>query len=86
MIASSLDKKFEEFKKNSRLMYEDANEANNANRSGIIAVEELIEKTNSSNQSMARIERAIEELNIKPSNIGDILETISSIAEQTNFK
>ncbi len=85
IIATSLDKRFEALKNNSYGMNKSANEAINANKSGIIAVKELIEKTNSNNQSMIRIENAIEQLNTKSNNIGGILETISSIAGQTNL-
>ena len=85
VIATSLDEKFEALKNNSFGMNESANEAINANKSGIIAVKELIEKTNLNNESMIRIDNAIEQLSIKSNNIGEILETISSIAGQTNL-
>lgn len=85
IIATSLDEKFEALKSNSDVMNESVNEVINANESGIIAVKELIEKTNLNNESMIRIENAIEQLNTKSNNIGNILETISSIAGQTNL-
>jgi len=85
VIATSLDEKFQALKSNSTSMNESALEAINANKSGIIAVKDLIEKTNLNNQSMIRIENAIEQLNAKSTNIGTILETISSIAGQTNL-
>lgn len=85
LIARSLDEKFEELKNNSSGMNESANEAINANESGILAVNELIEKTDLNNKSMLTIQTAIEQLNMKSNNIGEILGTISSIAEQTNL-
>ena len=50
LIATSLDEKFEELKNNSSGMNESANEAINANESGILAVKELIEKTDLNDQ------------------------------------
>lgn len=85
IIATSLDSKFEQLKNNSSIMHENANNVSDANKSGMVAVEELIEKTTLNNESIDRVEKAIGELNIKSSNIGQILETISSIAYQTNL-
>ncbi|NMA85530.1 MAG: methyl-accepting chemotaxis protein [Epulopiscium sp.] len=85
IIATSLDSKFEQLKNNSTIMHENADNVSNANKLGMIAVEELIEKTTLNNESINRVEKAIGELNIKSSNIGQILETISSIAYQTNL-
>lgn len=84
-IALSLDQKLESLKGNSGIMSDNANAANHANKSGIVAVDELIEKTDLNNKSIARAEEAIEALNIKSTNIGAILETITSIADQTNL-
>lgn len=84
-IALSLNEKLENLKGNSDVMHDNATVANNANRSGVLAVEGLIEKTDLNNQSINRAEKAIETLNVKSSNIGAILKTITSIAEQTNL-
>ncbi|GFN34896.1 methyl-accepting chemotaxis protein [Tepidimicrobium xylanilyticum] len=85
IIVASLDKNFEKLKADSNSMYQDANKANDANKTGYLAVEDLINKTNLNNESMLKIENAIQELNTKSNNISVILETISSIAEQTNL-
>lgn len=85
VIALALDQKLERLKGNSGVMYDNAKAANDANKSGVIAVEDLIEKTDVNNESVGRAEKAVEELNIKSSNIGAILETITSIADQTNL-
>ncbi|HHX59277.1 MAG TPA: methyl-accepting chemotaxis protein [Epulopiscium sp.] len=85
MIALALDQKLERLKGNSDVMYENAKAANVANQSGVVAVEDLIEKTDLNNKSISRAEQAVEDLNVKSSNIGAILETITSIADQTNL-
>ncbi|NLI89336.1 MAG: methyl-accepting chemotaxis protein [Epulopiscium sp.] len=84
-IALELDHKLSSLMSNSSIMNDSANIASKANESGLVAVEELIEKTDLNNKSIARAEEGIEELNNKSNNIGAILETITSIAEQTNL-
>ncbi|SHJ18105.1 methyl-accepting chemotaxis protein [Lutispora thermophila] len=83
--AASLDEKFEQLKIKSKTMYDNAKEVNDANKDGIIAVEELIKKTKLNNESMIKIQETIKDLNIKSSKINEILGTISSIAGQTNL-
>lgn len=85
IIASSLDKKFEQLKDNSHIMYKNANKVDEANKEGMLTIETLIEKTDLNNQYINKAEKTINELNIKSNNISEILETISSIAEQTNL-
>ena len=84
-IAILLDTKFEDLIDNTNIMHENANAANDANQSGINAIRHLMEKTDLNSKSIVRVEKAIEELNKKSSNIGSILETISDIANQTNL-
>lgn len=85
ILALSLDQKLERLKGNSSVMSDNAIAVNDANKSGVVAVEYLIEKTDLNNESIHRAEKAIGELNIKSSNIGAILQTITSIADQTNL-
>ena len=85
MVASSLDKKFEQLKENSNIMHENANNVNEANKKGMLTIKDLIVKTDLNNQYINKAEKTVGELNIKSNNISEILETISSIAEQTNL-
>ncbi len=84
-LAMALDQKLARLKGNSNTMYDSAKIANEANKSGVVAVEDLIGKTDLNNESVGRAEKAVEALNVKSSNIGAILETITSIADQTNL-
>lgn len=56
-----------------------------ANEKGVQTVQGLTEKTDSNKLAIERVEEAINELNEKTQSIGVILQTISSIAEQTNL-
>lgn len=85
IIALALDQKLERLKGTSDVMYDNAKAANIANKSGVIAVEDLIEKTDLNNESIGRAEKAVEALNVKSGNISGILQTITSIADQTNL-
>ncbi len=56
-----------------------------ANEKGIESVKGLTQKTDSNKAALEKIDTAIKDLNEQTQSIGVILETISSIAEQTNL-
>ncbi|MTI71916.1 MAG: methyl-accepting chemotaxis protein [Firmicutes bacterium] len=84
-LVNNLDEKFKSLVNNSEDMLNTAKEVKEVNQSGIEVVNGLREETKSNNEATKRIENAILELDSKSKEIGNILETITSISEQTNL-
>lgn len=70
---------------NTEDMLSSANEVADANLKGVNVMKGLQEKTKQNDEATSKIENAIIELDGKTKQIGNILETISSISEQTNL-
>ncbi|MTI65547.1 MAG: methyl-accepting chemotaxis protein [Firmicutes bacterium] len=84
-LVNNLDEKFKSLVNNSEDMLNTAMEVKKVNQSGIEVVNGLRKETESNNEATKRIENAILELDSKSKEIGNILETITSISEQTNL-
>lgn len=85
VLISSLADKIVQLTESSDTMSAAALEVSNANVKGLDVISELKVKTSENNASTLRIEKAIKELEQKSTQIGGILETITSIADQTNL-
>jgi len=85
VLISSLADKIVHLTESSDTMSAAALEVSNANVKGLDVISELKVKTSENNASTLRIEKAIKELEQKSTQIGGILETITSIADQTNL-
>ncbi|WP_425446321.1 methyl-accepting chemotaxis protein [Dethiothermospora halolimnae] len=81
----SLDGKIKRLVDNSDEMFEFAKTVMKENSDGTKAIKELEEKTKLNNDATNKIEEAILGLDDKSKNINNIVETISSIAEQTSL-
>ncbi|WP_242876928.1 methyl-accepting chemotaxis protein [Alkaliphilus peptidifermentans] len=69
---------------NNEILYTTEN-AMKENTTSKESLEELKDKNRFNNESISKIEKVIEELSLKSSDIGNIIETISTIADQTNL-
>ncbi|MCC5909434.1 MAG: methyl-accepting chemotaxis protein [Clostridiaceae bacterium] len=85
MKTNTLAEKFDELEASSEEMLQASDEAITANKKGLDVVEDLKEKNKKNNLSIAEIEKAVGDLDHKAQSIGAILQTISTIAEQTNL-
>ncbi|WP_054871360.1 methyl-accepting chemotaxis protein [Caloranaerobacter sp. TR13] len=84
-IVNGLAEKIVELNTSADEMLNSAKEIMDVNTSSIDLVETLKDKTKENEDAINRIERAIIELDNKTKNIGNILDTITSISEQTNL-
>ncbi|WP_425446324.1 methyl-accepting chemotaxis protein [Dethiothermospora halolimnae] len=84
-LAAELDTKFNELLNINNDMAKSATEVVDISKNGITVIDSLKEKSELSNMSTEKIEQVINELNEKTKNIGNILETINSLAEQTSL-
>jgi methyl-accepting chemotaxis protein len=80
-LAISID----ELNEGTRLMGSLALDSNNLNQAGLSVVKELKTKTSENEVATRRVEASITELDLKAKEIGNILDTITSIAAQTNL-
>lgn len=85
VLIGSLADKIVQLTDNSNTMSSAAENVSLANVKGLEVISELKVKTSENNASTLRIENAIKELEQKSTQIGGILETITSIASQTNL-
>lgn len=84
-IGKSLSDKFVALSENTSSMLQAAKSLNDANTSGLGAVDSLKAKTESTNAANERIQLVINQLNEKTQQIGAILDSISAISVQTNL-
>ncbi|SHK21468.1 methyl-accepting chemotaxis protein [Paramaledivibacter caminithermalis] len=84
-LTGNLSMKFNDLRQNTEDMIVSSKEVMEANINGVDVMKGLQEKTILNDGATAKIETAIIELDSKTKDIGNILETISSISEQTNL-
>ena len=86
VLVSNLATKVNKLLEDTTGMSKVSEEVMDSNLKGIKTVELLKDKTRINNQAIERIIKAVEELDNESQRIGSILDTISSIAEQTNLR
>lgn len=84
-LTNTLDKQFSQLMNNTNTMLSSASKIDEKKEVGITSVKMLEEKTSQNNEATSAIEDAINGLESKSENIGNILETITDISEQTNL-
>ena len=84
-MTNTLAEGIDELTESTKLMDELASDSNNLNDMGVKVVNELRNKTSENEVATKRVETSILELDSKSKEIGNILDTITSIAAQTNL-
>lgn len=84
-MTNTLAEGIDELTESTKLMDELASDSNNLNDMGVKVVNELRIKTSENEIATKRVETSILELDSKSKEIGNILDTITSIAAQTNL-
>ena len=84
-MTNTLAEGIDELTESTRLMDQLASDSNNLNQMGVKVVNELRIKTSENEVATKRVETSILELDSKSKEIGNILDTITSIAAQTNL-
>ncbi|MEA1975487.1 MAG: methyl-accepting chemotaxis protein, partial [Bacillota bacterium] len=84
-LTSILNSQFKDLLKNTTNMLNSAKKISNDKDLGLESIDDLKYKTEENNNSIQESSKAIHELKVKSENIGNIIETISSITEQTNL-
>jgi methyl-accepting chemotaxis protein len=84
-VAGEINDKFVTLMDNSTSMKKNAEYAIEVNKSGLIAIDDLREKSDANNVSNAKVKEAVFNLDKKASAITNIIATITSISEQTNL-
>jgi len=84
-MTNTLAEGIDELTESTKLMDELASDSNNLNDMGVKVVNELRIKTSENEIATKRVESSILELDSKSKEIGNILDTITSIAAQTNL-
>ncbi len=85
VLMVSLAEKLQVLNKDSEIMAGAADEVKDANEEGLIVMNTLKSQSSENAESISKIDAAIKLLENKSSEIGVILETITSIADQTNL-
>lgn len=84
-MTNTLAEGIDELTESTKLMDALASDSNNLNQMGVKVVNELRIKTSENEVATKRVETSILELDSKSKEIGNILDTITSIAAQTNL-
>lgn len=85
MLVTDLSEKISEVTNSSKIMIEESRMTEDLNQNGIKIVNELNERTLKSNDANNIVSKAINSLNTKMNQIGQITETIAQISSQTNL-
>ncbi|MCK8060172.1 MULTISPECIES: methyl-accepting chemotaxis protein [unclassified Fusibacter] len=84
-VAGEINEKFVTLMDNSTSMKKNAEYAMEVNKSGLVAIDDLREKSDANNASNNKVKEAVYNLDKKANAITDIIATITSISEQTNL-